>query len=230
MLFLAGKERGPFGEQSAFLPVQPGERAQGMYSHSCEVWAGCLPSHLFYCWPQNGETRLGWATFWLHLRLAFGINLAGPARRHWNISKDIKQGAKISWSIGTEITESVLLPLWNYVRNQYQKISENNPHVFKCNVNDTFLKTPHSVFLSSLQLLNKPYHLLSSFLFLGLPTLYKHAGRLLCRKQDLPKEQHLKSSPQPVQLLPGSSAPSVVQVNYIYIVVSQRPQFCIFLR
>ena len=128
---------------------------------------------------------------------------------------------------------SVLLPLWNYVRNQYQKISEKYPHIFKYNVNDTFLKTPHSVFLSLLQLLNKPYHLLSSFLFPGPPTLYKHAGRLLCRKQDLPKEHHLKSSPQPIQVgfqLPGSFAPSVVQINYIYIVVSQRPQFCNFLR
>ena len=80
MLFLAGKEHGPFGEQSAFLPVQPGELAQGMYSPSCEVWAGCLPSHLFYCWPRNGETRLGWATFWPHLRLAFGVSLVRPAR------------------------------------------------------------------------------------------------------------------------------------------------------
>ena len=34
-------------------------------------------------------------------------------------------------------TESVLLSLWNYVRNQYQKIFENNPHIFKCNVTST---------------------------------------------------------------------------------------------
>ena len=26
--------------------------------------------------------------------------------------------------------ESVLLSLWNYVRNQYQKIFDNNPHIF----------------------------------------------------------------------------------------------------
>ena len=43
----------------------------------------------------------------------------------------MKQGAKISWSKGIEIIESVLLSLWNYVRNQYQKIFENNPHIFK---------------------------------------------------------------------------------------------------
>ena len=30
--------------------------------------------------------------------------------------------------------ESVLLSLWNYVRNQYQKIFKNNPHIFMCNV------------------------------------------------------------------------------------------------
>ena len=31
-------------------------------------------------------------------------------------------------------TESVLSLLWHYVRNQYQKIFENKPHIFKCNV------------------------------------------------------------------------------------------------
>ena len=50
-------------------------------------------------------------------------------RRHWNISRHIKQGAKISWSKDIEIMQSVLLPLWNYVRNQSQKILENNPHI-----------------------------------------------------------------------------------------------------
>ena len=55
-----------------------------------------------------------------------------------NISRDMKQGAKILWSKGIEIIESVLLSLWNYVRNQYQKIFENNPHIFKYNV--TFTK------------------------------------------------------------------------------------------
>ena len=33
--------------------------------------------------------------------------------------------------------ESILLSLWNYVRNQYQKIFENNTHIFKCNVTFT---------------------------------------------------------------------------------------------
>ena len=33
---------------------------------------------------------------------------------------------------------SVLLSLWNYVENQYQKIFENKSHIFKCNV--TFTK------------------------------------------------------------------------------------------
>ena len=32
---------------------------------------------------------------------------------------DRKQGTKISWSKGIEIIQSVLLPLWKYVRNQY---------------------------------------------------------------------------------------------------------------
>ena len=36
-----------------------------------------------------------------------------------------------------EIIESVLLPLWNYVRNQYQEIFENNPGIFKSNVTIT---------------------------------------------------------------------------------------------
>ena len=54
--------------------------------------------------------------------------------RHFNIPRDIKQGAKMSWSKGTEIIDVVLLSLWNYVRNKYQKIFENNPHIFKCNV------------------------------------------------------------------------------------------------
>ena len=52
--------------------------------------------------------------------------------------KDIKQGTEISSSKGIDHTESVVLLLWNYVRNQYQKILENNPHIFKCNV--TFTK------------------------------------------------------------------------------------------
>ena len=34
-------------------------------------------------------------------------------------------------------TESVLLLLWNYVKGKYQKIFENNPHIFKCNASFT---------------------------------------------------------------------------------------------
>ena len=43
----------------------------------------------------------------------------------------------MSWSKGTEIIDVVLLSLWNYVRNQYQKILDNNPHIFKCSVTFT---------------------------------------------------------------------------------------------
>ena len=49
-------------------------------------------------------------------------------------SRDMRLGAKVSWSKSTEIIESALLSLWNYVRSQYQKIFENNPHIFKCKV------------------------------------------------------------------------------------------------
>ena len=34
-------------------------------------------------------------------------------------------------------TESVLLSLWNCVKDKYQKILENNPHIFKCNASFT---------------------------------------------------------------------------------------------
>ena len=51
------------------------------------------------------------------------------------MSRDIKQGTKITWSEGFwNRIESVLLSLWDYVRSQYQKIFENNPHIFKCSV------------------------------------------------------------------------------------------------
>ena len=50
----------------------------------------------------------------------------------------LKRLSSSSSSKGIEIIESVLLSLWNYVRNQYRKILENNPHIFKCNV--TFTK------------------------------------------------------------------------------------------
>ena len=53
-------------------------------------------------------------------------------------SRDMRLGAKVSWSKSTEIIESALLSLWNYVRSQYQKIFENNPHILRCNV--TFIK------------------------------------------------------------------------------------------
>ena len=43
---------------------------------------------------------------------------------------DMKQGAKISWPKAIEIIQNLLF-VWNYVRNQYQKIFENNPHIFK---------------------------------------------------------------------------------------------------
>ena len=48
------------------------------------------------------------------------------------MSRDIKQGTNISQSKGTEIIQSVLLSLWNDVRNQYQKIFENNPNFLTC--------------------------------------------------------------------------------------------------
>ena len=53
---------------------------------------------------------------------------------------DIKQCTKISRSNGIEILRvSVLVSLWNYVRNQYhKKFEKNNPHIFKGNV--TFTK------------------------------------------------------------------------------------------
>ena len=54
-----------------------------------------------------------------------------------------------SSSKGIEIIESVLLSLWTYVRNQYQKIFENNTHIFKCNV--TFTK----IFDLTIESLNK---------------------------------------------------------------------------
>ena len=54
-----------------------------------------------------------------------------------------------SSSKGIEIIESVLLSLWNYVRNQYQKIFENNAHIFKCNV--TFI----NIFDLTIESLNK---------------------------------------------------------------------------
>ena len=46
-------------------------------------------------------------------------------------TRDLKQGAKISLSTGTEIIQSFFSYHWNYVRNQYQKIVGNNLHVFK---------------------------------------------------------------------------------------------------
>ena len=72
------------------------------------------------------------------------------ARRHWNTSRDIKQSAKMSWSKHIEIIESVLLSLWNYVRNQYEEIFENNPPIFKCK-----WPLPRKIFDSAIQSLNK---------------------------------------------------------------------------
>ena len=47
---------------------------------------------------------------------------------------------KVQKSHGLKVlkSESVLLTLWNYVRNQYQNIFENISHILKCNV--TFTK------------------------------------------------------------------------------------------
>ena len=42
----------------------------------------------------------------------------------------------------------VLLALWIYVRNQYQKIFENNSHIFKCNV--TFTKRHFDLAVASI--------------------------------------------------------------------------------
>ena len=53
--------------------------------------------------------------------------------RHFNIPRDIKQGAKMSWSKCIDIIQSL-----NVIRNQHQKVFENNPHIFKCNM--TFTK------------------------------------------------------------------------------------------
>lgn len=72
-------------------------------------------------------------------------------------------------------------------------------------LNNIFSKTPHSHCLTFnlVSYLNKHIiNLLSSFLLLGSPILY-HASRLPCRKQELSKGEHLKSSTiysQPFQL------------------------------
>ena len=47
-------------------------------------------------------------------------------------------GGFFTTSATWEASEIIQISLWNYVRNQYQKIFENNPHTFKCNV--TFTK------------------------------------------------------------------------------------------
>ena len=57
---------------------------------------------------------------------------------------------------GIEITESVLLSLWNYVRNQYQKIFENNTHIFKCNVTFTRIFDLTIESLNKVRRLKKP--------------------------------------------------------------------------
>ena len=63
---------------------------------------------------------------------------AGDTGTGFYIPRDIKQGAKCSWSKDTENhAESVIT--WNYARNDYQKIFENNTKIFKCNV--IFTKT-----------------------------------------------------------------------------------------
>ena len=50
------------------------------------------------------------------------VPIGYKTRIHWNIFRDIKQGAKISWSKGTEIIQSLFSYHCEIVRNQYQKI------------------------------------------------------------------------------------------------------------
>ena len=53
-------------------------------------------------------------------------------------SRNIKQGVKVSWSKGIKIIQSLFFYHCNNVRNQYQKIFENDTHIFMCYV--TFTK------------------------------------------------------------------------------------------
>ena len=46
--------------------------------------------------------------------------------------------------------QSVLLPLWNYVRNQSQKILENNPHI-----SSTVWHLPREILGIAIERLNK---------------------------------------------------------------------------
>ena len=53
---------------------------------------------------------------------------------HGSYPGTYNKGEKNSWSKGTEIIQSTLWSLWNYIKNQYQKIFENNPNIFKFNM------------------------------------------------------------------------------------------------
>ena len=50
------------------------------------------------------------------------VPIVYKTRIHWNISRDIKQRAKISRSKGIEIIQSLFSYHCGLVRNQYQKI------------------------------------------------------------------------------------------------------------
>ena len=54
------------------------------------------------------------------------------------MSRDIKQSAKISWSKVLKSYRVCSLIIVDYVRNQYQKVFENNPYISTCNM--TFIK------------------------------------------------------------------------------------------
>ena len=52
---------------------------------------------------------------------------------------------------------SVLLSLWNYIRNQYQKIIENSSHIFKGNASIALFTTRRHLSYLSYQVLEKIY-------------------------------------------------------------------------
>ena len=57
---------------------------------------------------------------------------------HCNIARDIRHGAKISWSKGIEIIWSLFSYNCGIMLKSISKSFENNPHIFKCNM--TFTK------------------------------------------------------------------------------------------
>ena len=62
--------------------------------------------------------------------LVFPILLFSSISLHWSRRKAFL-------SLLAILLPFVLLPLWNYVRNQYQKVFENTLHIFKCSVTFT---------------------------------------------------------------------------------------------